>query len=339
MFIHELKAMVASYLSPESQGQGHVLATVVHLKGSSYRKPGVAMLIREDGHMTGAVSGGCVEKEVFRQSLDVFASGSPRLMTYDGRYRLGCEGILYILLEPFDPAQEWIEAFHLALSQRWAISFTSYFDLDNFAAAEAGTVFHMGKSSCSLRKDEPVNKGMSHHLEERMNPAFKLIIVGGEHDAVELCRLASGVGWEVDVITSPGEQKPASVFVGATSVEGLEPAQFDVARIDGQTAVVLMSHNYATDFQFLLSMTGSGPAYVGLLGPSKRREKLFAELIEHEPLIDTDFLDLIHGPAGLDIGSVTPQEIAISIISEILAFTRSTHALSLSAKEKDRSAR
>ncbi len=81
-----------------------VLASVVALEGSSYRRPGVRMLLLEDGHMTGAVSGGCVEKEIFRQSESVFRTGIPKMMTYDGRYRLGCEGILYILLEPFRPA-------------------------------------------------------------------------------------------------------------------------------------------------------------------------------------------------------------------------------------------
>ena len=96
---HELKQIVATYISSRSKGLKTVLATVVALDGSSYRKPGVRMLIVEDETMVGAVSGGCVEKDILRQSKTVFDTGHPKMMTYDGRYRLGCEGILYILLE------------------------------------------------------------------------------------------------------------------------------------------------------------------------------------------------------------------------------------------------
>lgn len=335
MFIHELKSMVASYKACESDRQKHVLATVVRLNGSSYRKPGVGMLIREDGKMTGAVSGGCVEKEVYRQSLEVFDTDKPKLMTYDGRYRLGCEGILYILIEPFRPAPHWFDSYDESLQTRLSISFRSYFDHKDFQQSGAGTIFFMGDSPIGVRPKEEINQNLPNQHVENMDPAFRLVIVGGEHDAVELCKLASGVGWEVEVVTSPREKKSAAVYSGAARVNGLEPGQYDVSRIDSQTAVVLMSHNYATDLHFLLHIAGTRPAYVGLLGPSARKEKLLAELIEREPLIDTGFLDLIHGPAGLDIGSTTPQEIGVSIISEILSTTRKHNPLVLSDRREN----
>ena len=99
--IHELKNIITTTILKQEQGLKNVLATVVHLEGSSYRKPGVRMLISEDMEMTGAVSGGCVEAEVRRRAQSVFENGKSKMMTYDGRYRLGCEGILYILIEPF----------------------------------------------------------------------------------------------------------------------------------------------------------------------------------------------------------------------------------------------
>ncbi|MGB5274518.1 MAG: XdhC family protein, partial [Flavobacteriaceae bacterium] len=83
----ELKQIINAFTVAEKKGIKTVMATVVALEGSSYRRPGVRMLIREDGKMIGAVSGGCVEKEVFRQALGVFADNTPRMMTYDGRYR------------------------------------------------------------------------------------------------------------------------------------------------------------------------------------------------------------------------------------------------------------
>ena len=91
------------------------LASVVALEGSSYRKPGVRMSIQRNGKIIGAVSGGCVEKEVLRQAESVFATNLPKLMVYDGRYRLGCEGVLYILIEPFDPDDSFLRSLRNSL--------------------------------------------------------------------------------------------------------------------------------------------------------------------------------------------------------------------------------
>ena len=96
---HEFKNIIASHVEAKKLGLKTVLVTVVDLDGSSYRKPGVRMLVLENENMIGAVSGGCVEKEILRQSKSVFKTGKSKIMTYDGRFRLGCEGFLYILLE------------------------------------------------------------------------------------------------------------------------------------------------------------------------------------------------------------------------------------------------
>ena len=124
---HEFKKIVQNYIKIREKGLKTVLATVVKLDGSSYRRPGVRMLISEDGQMTGAVSGGCVEKEVLRQSQGVFNDGVAKIMTYDGRYRLGCEGILYILLEPFSVDDDFITAFKSNLKSRVSFNIKSYF--------------------------------------------------------------------------------------------------------------------------------------------------------------------------------------------------------------------
>ena len=124
---HELKKIVSAYEAAQKSGIKAVLATVVALKGSSYRRPGVRMLVLENGKMIGAVSGGCVEKEVFRQSKRVFETGVSKVMTYDGRYRLGCEGILYILLEPFKPNTLFLNTFWEAINKRQSFEVSSRF--------------------------------------------------------------------------------------------------------------------------------------------------------------------------------------------------------------------
>ena len=108
---HELQSIIEQAREWQQQGHKMVLASVVALEGSSYRKPGVRMLLNTQGQTLGAVSGGCVEKEVQRQAQSVFEDGVPKIMTYDGRLRLGCEGVLYLLLEPFEVSSELYQAF------------------------------------------------------------------------------------------------------------------------------------------------------------------------------------------------------------------------------------
>jgi len=93
-----------------------------------------------------------------------------------------------------------------------------------------------------------------------------------------------------------------------------------------------MSHNYANDLKYLLELKDTKPAYLGLLGPSKRREKLLSQFLEYCPEVDESFIETIFGPAGLNIGAETPQEIAISIISEILSVVRQQTPMSLKEK-------
>ena len=103
---HEIKNLVGIIWKAQQQGIKSVLATVVDLEGSSYRRPGVRMLIQENGQTHGVISGGCVEKEVERQAQFVLKMDIPKMMIYDGRFRLGCEGIIYILIEPVKITQD-----------------------------------------------------------------------------------------------------------------------------------------------------------------------------------------------------------------------------------------
>src|SRR5699024_1740133 len=125
--MHEFENIITAYQKNKLLGKSSVLATVVALEGTSYRKPGVRMLIDQDGLMVGAVSGGCVEKEIYRQSASVFKDNIPKVMTYDGRFRLGCEGILYILIEPIDLSEDFIKAFEKNINQRNTLCIKSYF--------------------------------------------------------------------------------------------------------------------------------------------------------------------------------------------------------------------
>jgi xanthine/CO dehydrogenase XdhC/CoxF family maturation factor len=330
---HEFKKIVIEGLKARENGFKSVLASVVALDGSSYRRPGVRMLIIENKKMIGAVSGGCVEKEILLQSESVFETGVSKVMTYDGRYRLGCEGVLYILIEPFSPENTFVDVFAECLNNRKSFELVSYFDRKEGISSNFGSYVKINNQVYSL-SNKKINKQIEplSVLRQHMPPCFKLIIIGAEHDAVQLCQYASLTGWEVTVISGVSESKSINHFPGADTFMATTPEAIDFKKVDDHTAIVLMTHNFAYDLRYLVALKDKQPNYIGLLGPTKRRNDILSQFIEYYPDIDEGFMDAIHGPAGLNIGSETPQEIAISIVSEILAFTRKQNPISLSEK-------
>lgn len=328
---HELKNIFRAYETYSKSGSKAVLATVVVLEGSSYRRPGVRMLILDNGKMIGAVSGGCVEKEVQRQAESVLQNGIPKVMTYDGRYRLGCEGILYILIEPFIPDQSTVDAFWQTINKRKNFELVSSFEKTETANSSFGTHFKFDNTNKPLRPDyEDILGGES--FQQAMTPCFKLVIIGAEHDAVQLCSYASMTGWEVMIIAGPAEEKTVSDFPGVQVFKAQLPEEFDPLLIDNQTAVVLMTHSYVKDLKYLVAIKDVTPVYLGLLGPAARREKLLNELIEYHPEISETFFESVYGPSGINIGAETPQEIAISIMAEILTVIRKKEPMLLKNK-------
>ena len=328
---HELKKIVSAFKEARAKKIKTVLATVVALEGSSYRRPGVRMLIRDDGKMIGAVSGGCVEKEILRQAYGVFSGDEPKMMTYDGRYRLGCEGILYILIEPFSPDEAFLQFFDSIIVKRKKFRIVSCFLKSDGTNPAFGSFFHFDKESIGVRQTVAENRDLE-VFEQEMDPCFKLVIIGAEHDAVQLCSYASLTGWEVTIVASASEEKDIMDFPGAHNFLTVEPEMLVLENVDFQTAVVLMTHSYVRDLKYLLAIKKTNPIYLGLLGPANRREKLLGEFIERFPEVSDTFFDKIHGPAGLNIGAETAQEIALAILSEILSVTRNKEPMLLKNK-------
>lgn len=329
---HELKKIIKEYQQATLKGQKCVLATVVALDGSSYRRPGVRMLIMQDGHMVGAVSGGCVEKEVLRQAQSVFHDQTAKVMTYDGRYRLGCEGVLYILIETFRPDSKFLEAFAENLKLRREFKVVSHYLKKEASNKQFGSMVDFGDSVLPMFPGHQKAEGCE-VFEQLMKPCFKLFIIGAEHDAVQLNILATLTGWEVTIIADPAEEKTILDFEGAHEFLGILPEDFPVDSIDDRTAIVLMNHSYSRDLLYLITLKNAKPLYLGLLGPHTRREKLFNELMDRSPSLSYDYLESIHGPAGLNLGAETPQEIAVSIIAEIMSVIRKQQPIPLKDKK------
>lgn len=324
--LHELKQIISSAQLASRRGVKTALVSVVDLDGSSYRRPGVRMLVQEDGQMVGAVSGGCVEKEVLRQAQSVFAENRSKLMVYDGRYRLGCEGVLYILIEPFAPAKDFFTVFEQQLQSRMPFYLQSYFSKKEDIGSAGKTRFEFSSgvsfwASADPRHTEIFENQLS-VFSQKITPEFQLYIIGVEHDAVELCKYASMTGWRVNIVAPLQESKTVNDFAGASNYIPLLESEITQLESDTQTAWVVMTHSFVKDLKYMTALSEKDFAYLGLLGAQKRREKMIEQLIEHNPAIETSFLDKIHGPCGINIGAETPQEIAVSIVAEILSVVR-----------------
>ena len=291
------------------------------------------MLISENGETRGAVSGGCVEKEIERQAQSVFQTGKAKVMTYDGRLRIGCEGIIHILIEPVFLSGELLHDFEAVLTSRQPFRMDAYFYQRVGEYANTGTFITLQNKTYALHPSfSPDRIENQECFTQTFDPLFQLYIFGAEHDAVQLSQAAKLLGWEVTIVASAEESKSCDYFPGATSL--ITPAfdNINTAVLDEHTAVVLMTHSFNKDVQYLLALKNTKPAYLGLIGSVNRRERILSLLLETDPDIQPEFLEQIHGPAGINIGAESASEIAVSVLAEILSVTRRQKPVSLREK-------
>ncbi|WP_299218246.1 XdhC/CoxI family protein [uncultured Aquimarina sp.] len=314
----ELKNILTFYQDSENKGIKTVLVSLVGLDGSSYRKQGVRMAIAQDGTMMGAISGGCVEKKLYHSALSVFDKNVSKVISYDGRYKLGCEGFLYILIEPFYLNKKDCALLLNTIEKRRSFEIVSFYRKMDEIEGNFGSFFYINgieisTNSYSIHPEE----NYFEKFNQTINPDIQLVIIGSEHDAIKLCRAASFLGWNVIVITSSKNPENRINFLGAKAVKFEPPETINFNFIDSYTSVVLMTHSFSQDFQYLLKLALAPPKYIGILGSSKRKMQLENQILDFLPNAELSFLDSIYSPAGLAINAETPEEIAVSIIAEI----------------------
>jgi xanthine dehydrogenase accessory factor len=330
---NEIKQLIQIAASWQLSGKKIVMATVVHLVGSSYRRPGVRMIISDHDDTFGAVSGGCVEKNIQQEAQSVFSTGRSKIMNYDGTLRLGCEGTIYLLLEPFHVSVELLETFNNVLEKR------EFFKTEAYYYSSVGEHHGIGSLLILKNKTFPINPSFRQNqiidqdcFSQTFPPIFQLHIFGAEHDAVHLCKAAQMLGWEITIVAPPDESKSIDFFPGAKCL--ITPAfdNMDTSGFDDQTAIILMSHSFNKDVQYLMALRNTQPAYFGLLGPKRRRDRVLSKFLDYFPDTSPEFFEQIHGPAGINIGAENPSEIAVSILAEILSTIRNKEPLALKDK-------
>lgn len=347
----EIKSILKAY-DELDRSQKVALATVVRVEGSSYRREGARMLVMEDGNWIGGISGGCLEGDALRKAQLAMYQDKPSLVTYDTTDEdaqsigvgLGCNGIIDVLITPLkDEPENALEVLRQCTDERQPkILITISHNEGGPEALYPGQMFRYESAEqlqTILPEGAPLNgiqadvdralgkqKSVTGHYEldkggsisafiEFLPPTVRLLLFGGNYDVFPMAQLAKDLGRYVTVYANPLKLSRA-VFQQADEVRAKDAA----VEVDSYTACILMAHDYKTDLMNLRQLLQTEVPYIGMLGPRKRTEKMLDELAaEGITLSETD-QERLHSPVGLDIGALTPEEIALSVLAEIRAY-------------------
>jgi xanthine dehydrogenase accessory factor len=321
-----------------------ILATVVDVVGSGYRRPGARMLIDKNGYGIGTVSGGCLEADVLERAKKVLESGAPTVITYDTTedensvfgLGMGCRGVVRILLETVSTDSFIFNYVSDLLTDRRPFTLATlissnhgkapgqrmYFDeygmsSSDFSDAETTELLSKIRLAFVERQTGIENFSFGEVFIETVRPPLNLLLFGAGYDALPVVKFAKEIGWRISVIDhrpayANAERLPEADKIFKANVQDLDDGLFE----DENSAAVIMTHNYDRDREILPRLLKSNFLYVGALGPKKRTEKILAEAGEN---FSSEQLARLHAPVGLDIGANTPEAIALSIVAEIQA--------------------
>lgn len=284
------------------------LATVIETWGSSPRPLGSKMLVTRSGKMAGSVSNGCIEGAVFEEAQKVLKSGTPKIAAFgvadDVAFEVGlaCGGHIEVFVQPLNGAhREALQA--LADEVEGELSTDLGDGRTGFAAGRVG------------RRD-PRRDGQT-FLEPVLTPA-QLVIVGAIHIAIPLHRLAKVLGYRVTVVDARSQFATRERFPEADEVMVAWPDDgLARLRLDGSTALVILTHDPKFDLPALRSALASDAGYIGAIGSRKTNANRFEKLREEG--FTEDQIARVHGPIGLDLGGRSAEETALAILAEVVA--------------------
>jgi len=297
------------------------------------------MLILADGGHVGLLSGGCLEADLKEHAGEVLRSGIPRAVEYDMRgpddilfgIGAGCEGAMRVLLEPAGRGTPAERALRAAGQRARAGLPTALVAVHECARLALGTYTAAPPLTSALITaagqvlEESVSREVTFETDglrtrafvQYLAPAPHLLICGGGPDAQPVVAIARGLGWRVTVVEHRPIYAIDSRFVGAEVKLIDAPSLRSAVDLESCHAAVVMSHHLLSDAAYLRELSkGGSPAFVGLLGPAARRERLVREL-------GADMAALrprLRSPVGIDLGAVTPEGIALAIVTQIHAW-------------------
>lgn len=330
-------------------GQLAALATVVSVEGSSYRRPGARMLIAENGKTTGVLSGGCLERDVCERARKVMHSGEPAVVRYDTTNKddivwglgLGCNGIVDVLIEPAnseriagvmqllagcaetDAPGAIATVFHVEGEAETAIGARALVYPDGTVDGDLNvpSIFDdLRETTSSSVKRYEIDGGYIGVFLEVVQPRVRLVLFGAGPDVLPIVSLAKYLNWHTQVVDTSARASSLERFSDADAVLLCRPEDvMSQVALSERTMVVVMTHNYLHDVALLRQLLPLPLRYLGCLGPKRRTERVLNEVAAGDSRIVAAYLRRLHAPTGLDIGAETPEEIALSIVSEIKA--------------------
>ena len=293
-----------------TDGRRVVLGTITRTWGSAPRPPGSVVAIRDDGLITGSVSGGCIEDDLIDKArAGVLASGKPQVVRYgidaDAAHRFGlpCGGLIELVLEPVLPRTrigELLERLSKGERMRRVLTIAS----GDVTLEPAGDTDELQLSDTTLT---------THH-----GPRWRLVLIGAGQMTQYLAQMAKALDYEVIVCDPRDEYATGFAIEGATLSRQMPDDLITELKPDGHTAIIALTHDPKLDDLALMEALRSPAFYVGAIGSRANQAKRKQRLIEHFGLREAEF-DRLHGPVGLKNGARTPPEIAIGILAELTA--------------------
>lgn len=322
-----------------------ILATVVDVQGSGYRRPSARMLIDENGYSIGTVSGGCLESDVLERAKKILQTGEAQIISYDTikdedsvfGLGMGCRGIVRILLEKVSHEDRFFDYLRKVFVEREILISATLISANSDAQKicsrllyyDSKVIFSDFESEISdlllnkINGDAFNKKSFVEQFEfgeilfETFNPPLNFLLFGAGFDALPLIKFAKESGWRVTAIDhrsafANAERLPEADEIIVSNSEDSDEKFF----ADENSVAVVMTHNYERDKEILRRLMNSKCKYIGALGPKKRTEKLLEEIGENYA---NEQLTRLYAPVGLDIGADSPEAIALSIVAEIQA--------------------
>ena len=318
---------------------GHIvtLVTVVETWGSAPRPPGALLAVRDDGMVSGSVSGGCIEDDLIARTKEGFALAGvlqvnsaikkvakPAMIAYGvtkdeaARFGLPCGGTLRLVQEPVHDVA-WIEQVLQRTTAHQLVARTLNLSTGLVALADAN------------RDQAMTFDGLT--LTTLFGPKWRLLLIGAGQLSQAVASMAVLLDFEVLVCDPREEYAFDPAQVGATRVAGMPDDVVRALQPDAHTAIVALTHDAKLDDMALMEALQSDAFYVGALGSKRNQATRKERMIEHFDMTPAQ-LERLHGPVGLAINAKTPAEIAVSILAQIIAVKNTLAATSSNSSEK-----
>lgn len=348
-----MKTIVDETLACLKNGESVVTATIIRHKGSTPRETGARLMIRQDGSIVGTIGGGVLEADVIQKGKALFESKNPLFLGFDmskmalESSAMVCGGKLSVLLDVLLPDNDTISLFEQikrAFETRQPAILVIQLDYegeqihhlsrglsrdDKLLVGDLScdqSVLHQISSTVpDSRKPSVMIIDDTHYWAEPLLFPTQLVLFGAGHVSQATARLADITGFQVIVVDDRKELMTVENF--SDSIQLLAPEKSEqwpsALELDADSYAVILTRSHQLDKEMLRRCLKAEAAYIGMIGSRRKRDTIYGSLLKEG--IKQEQLERVHCPVGLDIGASTPEEIAVSIMAQLITVRSRTH--------------